>query len=498
MRVCPDPALHFSQYINHRPSASKILCINVLTICACCIFQQAYIVKWQIVNGLGADAQRFKKEKKSKEKEKCGETVVSVTSGCCRFCLSVFLCVKNMRRNVLIAGVMLMAMSCGLREIGGEFPQKNEGIWKGPGACLKPGDSGSVMRSVWYVTGFDYPDGYDWMSDPDAGTVKCSLVVYANAVPMLKVPVGKEYQTSADPDMHRMIRGDLYTDYSTDSLTVIKKNGKHLFSYPGREMIVSMHVDSTGIYTLGQSRSGSGLTFRRDGELLYNHARGHVLGQLSPSGNAFAFAEKVHGIGKEIERYYLYDNGEVLQVGVRDDVTRIWDVVQYKGKVHYLASLIGINYPVHVSDDGMQVLDFPAGSTFRSCAFLRACEDLVIEGVYDTVAGKMSSRLWRNGVLELTSPAGMTLCTPYVAEGGVSGILVPQASGGQKIYRSGELYDIPDGYTAMGTSPLAMVDGILHVGLTAIDGGGPVVWQDGEIKKLGFNGYIASVSVWNP
>lgn len=371
-------------------------------------------------------------------------------------------------------------------------------VWQGPGMGLKPGGGEEARKPVWYVTGFDYPEGYDWMSDPEAGSVKCSLVVYVNAVPMFKVPVGNEYQTSADPDMHRMIGGDLYTDYSTDSLTVIKKNGKHLFSYSGREMIVSMHVDSTGVYTLGQARNGIGLTFRRDGELLYRQVWGQVLGQLSPSGKAFAFAEKVHGIGKEIERYYIYDEGEVFQVGVRDDVAKIWDVIQCNGKIHYLATLTGINYPVHVSEDGMQVLDFPSGSTFRSCSFLRGGADVVIEGVYDNFAGIMTSRLWRNGVLELTCPAGMTLWAPYIEQGGVSGILIQQMTGGQKIYRSGEVYDMPEGYTVMGTAPLAMVDGILHVGMTSIDGGIPAVWQDGEMRSLGFNGYISSISVWNP
>jgi hypothetical protein len=91
----------------------------------------------------------------------------------------------------------------------------------------------------------------------------------------------------------------------------------------------------------------------------------------------------------------------------------------------------------------------------------------------------------------------MTLWAPCI-EQGVSGILVEQATGGQKIYRSGEIYSLPSGYTVMGAAPLAMVDGILHVGMTSVDGGSPAVWQDGEIKGLGFNGYIASISVWNP
>ena len=186
---------------------------------------------------------------------------------------------------VIVAGLTIV-MSCGLREIG--EPQKNDGIWKGPGAELKPGGPGQVERSVWYVTGFDYPEGYDWMSDPEAGNVKCSLVVYANAVPMMKVPVGTEYQTSADPDMHRMIDGDLYTDFSTDSMTVIKKNGRYLFSYPGREMIVGMNVGSTEVYTLGQSRSGDGFSFRRDGEILFERTKGCLMGRMSVPENSFA------------------------------------------------------------------------------------------------------------------------------------------------------------------------------------------------------------------
>ena len=118
----------------------------------------------------------------------------------------------------IVAGLVLV-MSCGLREIG--EPQKNEGVWQGPGTELKPGGSGVVKKSVWYITGFDYPEGYDWMPDPEAGSVKCSLVVYANMVPMLKVPVGSEYHTSADPDLHGLIDGAHYTDFSPDSMAVI-------------------------------------------------------------------------------------------------------------------------------------------------------------------------------------------------------------------------------------------------------------------------------------
>lgn len=393
----------------------------------------------------------------------------------------------------IVAG-LVMVMSCGLREIG--EPQKNEGIWQGPGAELKPGGSGPVKKSVWYVTGFDYPEGYDWMSDPEAGSVKCSLVVYANAVPMLKIPVGTEYQTSADPDMHRMIDGDLYTDFSTDSVTVIKKNGRYLFSYPGREMIVGMHVDSSGVYTLGQSRQGEGFSFRRDGELLFERAKGNLMGSMDLIGNGFAFSEKVSGSGTE--RYYLYRNGEVSQIAVREDVKKVWDVAVCNGNVCFIATLTGIMHPVLVCGADMYMLDFPLSVSVITCSFVPAEDDVLIESVFATTNGVMTGGLWRMGTRECLFPTGMTVWTSCVDDGGVSCLLSHYATGELRISRCGEISSLPEEYTVMGTAPLAMADGILYVGMTSLKGGKPAVWMDGEIRKLGFNGYISSISVWAP
>jgi hypothetical protein len=401
---------------------------------------------------------------------------------------------KKMRRCMAIVAGLAMVMSCGLREIG--EPQKIEGVWQGPGAELKPGGSGAVKKSVWYVTGFDYPEGYDWMSDPEAGSVKCSLVVYANAVPMLKVPVGTEYQTSADPDMHRMIDGDLYTDFSTDSMTVIKKNGRYLFSYPGREMIAGMHVDSSGVYTLGQSRRGEGFTFRRDGELLFEQTRGSLMGRVAAIENGFAFSEKVSG--SNVERYYLYRNGEVSQIAVREDVKKVWDVTVCNGDVCFIATLTGIMHPVLVCGDEMYMLDFPLSVKVASCSFVPSEGDMLIEGVFATANGILTSGLWRKGTRECLSPTGMTVWTSFVDGVAFSCLLSHCSTGELKISRCGEICSMPEGYTAMGTAPLAMADGILYVGMTSLEGGEPAVWMDGEIRQLGFNGYISSISVWTP
>ena len=129
---------------------------------------------------------------------------------------------------------------------------------------------------------------------------------------------------------------------------------------------------------------------------------------------------------------------------------------------------------------------------------LAAREEVLIEGVFATSNGVLTSGLWRKDKRECVFPTGMTVWTSCVDDGGISCLLSHYSSGDFKISRCGELYALPEGYTVMGTRPLAMVDGILHVGLTSLQGAEPAVWMDGEIKELGFNGYISSISVWEP
>ena len=129
---------------------------------------------------------------------------------------------------------LIVAVSCGLEEVGRKPHTGSGEIWTGPGMNAGKDDP---SRTIIYVTEMDYPDGYDWRADQEKGNVRCSLVVFADGLPMMKVPVGDAYETSPDPDMHRMIGGHLYTDYSTDSTTVIKKDGKEIFRYRGREMM---------------------------------------------------------------------------------------------------------------------------------------------------------------------------------------------------------------------------------------------------------------------
>ena len=93
---------------------------------------------------------------------------------------------------MLFAAALMTMTSCGIQEIGGEGKDPaGGGIWGGPVSGGQGGSGG--LHTVCYMTALDYKKGYDWRSDQARETVKCSLVVFADGVPVMKVPVGTDY-----------------------------------------------------------------------------------------------------------------------------------------------------------------------------------------------------------------------------------------------------------------------------------------------------------------
>lgn len=394
--------------------------------------------------------------------------------------------------------IMLMAalsvLSCGLREIGGS-PDKGDEVWTGPSSG---GSSGPAMRSRYYVTCLDYPEGYDWKADREKGSVKCSLAVYSDGVPIMKVPVGDDYMVSSDPDMHRIMAGHLITDYSTDSETVIKVDGVERFRYPVRETLSGILVREEGIYTLGQSRDGDGFSLRLDGETIIERASGYVLGTLYEDNDSvcFAFAERVLSSEDVIERYYHVTDGKVEQVGIRDDVRKIWDVMVRDGRMHILASLTGIRIPVVIREDGLQALAMSSSASVLSCRLFPVGEGCGVEGIYSYPGGFQYNAVWIDGTIHKVFDAGRMISSLTSSEGGLCCIVNPVGTSDRGIiFRNGEEFEMPAGYVSMGLCNAAMVDGILYAGLSSTDSGKPVLWKDGAIDTLDVRGFISGLSV---
>ena len=166
-----------------------------------------------------------------------------------------------------IVALTMAVSSCGLYEIGEvETDMLDGGIWGGPSDSADK--TPDVVRRICYMTAFDYQKDYDWRADRSRESVKCSLIVYEDGRAIMKVPVGEAYEVSPDPDMHRIIGGHLYTDYSNTVETVIKCDGRQLFRYPGCEYICGMELIGDDLYSLGQSRYGNGFALRKNGEMV--------------------------------------------------------------------------------------------------------------------------------------------------------------------------------------------------------------------------------------
>lgn len=387
--------------------------------------------------------------------------------------------------------MVLSLAACGIEEVSRRPVLNREDVWTGPGM-----DIGPSSKEVLYVTAFDYPNEYDWRTDPEKGAVKCSLVVFADGLPMMKVPVGDSYQVSSDPDMHRMIDGHLYTDYSTDAETVIKKDGVTIVRYDAREVICGMIVQDDTLYTLGHPRSGEGFALRRNGEVLLERTSGRSTGRLqSDQGNiCFAYIETISSGEDIIERYYHYSGGKVVQVAVRDDVRKVWDMISFNGEICYIASLTGVGKPVLFMGSRTSALTMPEGALPLSFEFISDNKNLFWEGMFTSADMSLSSALWYAAGDCIAFDEGMQPISCRISGDGINCVFNPSSLDGM-IFRNGEEFPIPAGYAVMGAECAAVSAGILHVGLSSSEGGRPVVWKDGIVDTLDVHGFIASVNV---
>lgn len=387
----------------------------------------------------------------------------------------------------------LLCISCGLSEVGDAGPNAEGDVWGGP--VGDAGGSSGGLESVCYMTAVDYPKGYDWRSDQACGSVRCSLVVYADKIPVMKVPVGQNYHTSSDVDMHRLSGYDLYTDYVSDTETVIRKNGQEIFRYEGAERICGLVARGGDVFTLGESRQGEGFSFRKNGAVVLSRRKAHVAAPLRCDGDSlcFGFREQIQAATGAIDRYYCVYGNKVVNLSLREDIKAVWDVFTSDGQPVLLASLKGVEQPVMICGESLNALNVPKGMTMVSGSMFRVGAQIGVEGVCRTFSGSLRCGIWLGGSLLILfdSPNIASVCTEGL---GVSCVVNPSDAGASgKIYRCGELYTMPQGYVCMSADCIDMVNGILHVGLSSFDGSRPLLWRDGLVDTLKINGFISGI-----
>ncbi len=398
-------------------------------------------------------------------------------------------------KKIILFLLAAAAVSCGLKEIGGIQDEGNGEVWIPPGVDV---DSLAKDESVVYVAAMEYLYGYDWLADKEKGTVKCSLAVYADGGLIMKLPVGDKYEVSSDPETHRIVKGHLYTEYMSENETIIKKDGRGFIRYPGREVICDLVEHEGTVYTLGHNVDGDGFTCRKNGEVIFERSAGTSFGTLQYRNDSlcFAFIEPIESEKEILERYYHVINGEAVQTAVREDIKRVWDMSFHDGGICYVASLVGIPYPVLFTASGSKVLNMPQSSELISCRTVLNDDALYVEGQVEQRGTDIISCLWDSGGIVHVFPYRTAVSSVCMDGDGICCVLNPSSSDTEgEIYKCGESYFMPEGYVSIGPRTCAVANGILHAGLSSLSAAPPLLWKDDELTPLKINGFISVVSV---
>lgn len=398
---------------------------------------------------------------------------------------------------VFSASVMLATM-CAKVDDTVEMPPATDSQEEVPDVPVK-------VRDTLYVTGVEYPDGYDWYQDSEYGEVRCFIFLEKEGKKILRVPVGYEYETASDVDMHRCFDGHLYTDYSSDSETVVKRDGKEIFRYEGREMLVSFYVRNADVYTLGVARSGEdGLTLRKNGKVEAFYETGVLLsGFHEDSGKlCFAFARESSDSFSAYE-YVFYEGGRLVKFATEPDVLKVFDARMDGGKAFYVAEFSGVSGPEYYCFCGTDsfLLDIQGYDSMEYARLMFSESSVNVAAV--CCGSSKGTRQYivfdRSGLRYGFAPETVPLFSMVSGRSlydvvNTSGTSFPEMTvciDGKQRYSFGRNRRI------IAAAPAAVVRGRLYF---AFSGSAwprrPFMSVDGKSEDGGFNGYYSSVSVW--
>ena len=392
-------------------------------------------------------------------------------------------------RTYIICVIVCMIAACGMEEVGNAPHVNSDGIWTGV--------SVSDPYNVCYLTAMDYPDGYDWRSNPEKGSVKCKLVLYADGIPILKIPVGESSLVSSDDERHRVVKGQLYTDYTDGIMTVVKKNGKILYIYDTPETVDNILVVGGQVHTLCSPLDGSGFRYRIDGKVVVERESASPYSRMTVYNDtvSFCFSQKtMTGQGIK-ENSYCVKNGKVQKVELGENISHVWDMMLHHGQIYMVVTYADGLGPVLVSGQKKEVVNYFLTQDMLYCRFVDSERVSVNARCIYATSNYMTDFLWFENSDWHTYRIGQPLSAIYVDNESFNAAINPETGDRGLIFKGTKAHNMPEGYFVRGQNPIARQDSRLIVGLTSKAGGPPLVWTDESIDTLDINGYITGLSI---
>lgn len=402
-----------------------------------------------------------------------------------------------MNKIAVAMGMMWLAVGCAWLTDTENFGKKRSETEP----IVEKVDTSLADTSI-YITALEFPVTYDWRKDTLRGNVDCNLILIRDGKRKLALPVRYDRRISQDMDMHRVVGGHLYTDFSIGNETIISRDGVSLFRYPGEEIILGFKVSGIDIYTLGRSRSGKGFSYRKNGKALIEKQAGMVIGDYFncayPQGALYEdmghlyFSYQANDVSGQTHYYLVEDRLETpLEVpsgcdicDVRVSDGRVCKLISFHDQPARLDAIIG--------DTSYSIKNI-GGSILNAYFFFKSDDVMVLETVKLSDYGFVMMSLWNNKgrqALYMNHSSiyanGNRICYVGLSEGRVFEYRLPNKT-----------VSVKDTCYLMSTRCATYKQGHFYVALTPADASlKPKLFIDEKSRSIDIaNGFITSVSV---
>lgn len=385
--------------------------------------------------------------------------------------------------------VTAFVAACGIEDMGEAGHSNVDGVWTGYPVA--------DPENICYAVVFDYEDGYDWRSDPEKGTARCSLVLLAAGVPVLKMPVGDKYEVSSDAERHRVIAGVLYSDHSDGNTTVLKADGRELYRYQGAETVERILMHDGHVHTLCYPKESAGFSYRVDGELRLQRSEAQLFEHMSSCNDTvtFYFMQPVSSSQGVEDRYYKVQNGAVTNMEMKG-ISKVWDICHHKDETCMIATYSDEKAPVMICGDTTYKVNYFSYLNILYCRFLeseRICANL---RCIHTGPNYMTDFLWLGDDGYDSYRFAEPLSAIYADALRTYACINPSEGRQGLIFYGSKAYYMPEGYHTRGADAIAVAEDVMYVALASDSGGKPLIWKNGQTDTLNVNGYIASLAVY--
>ena len=399
-----------------------------------------------------------------------------------------------MKTSAILSAAALLCIACVRLDPGPFGPHTGGNLSGDPD---RDSTVAATRKPSVYFTAIEIDDGYDWRRDTACGINDCRLVLYKDFEPVLTIPAGRANEVGTDPDMHRIIDGHLYTEYSTSGKSVVKKDGQVLYRADRTENLRGLAVVGSVVYTLSQKSYGGGFTLRKDGSEVFSRTEGTILGQLHVDEGhvCFAYILKRDFSGA---LYYLVEDGVEKRLTTNSLDLRILDAVQKEGKIKMFSQVyLGTNGTFIDNGKETRISDrlhfLIEGGLTEIDGWICATGRLRYE-----LSDHSEAFLW-NGALRTVDTEdqvfflGNKSDSPYIRYGSDGSFAV---IGLENQVRA---EDFPDRYWFFNGNCAAVCDGAFYAVLTPRKRDGyPMVVTEGRKREVKIDGYLTGISVSPP